>query len=161
MPDGQSFVSGGLGGALAAYDLAGKKLGNYLGHESDVWAVTASPDGRLLVSGSHDQTIRVWNARTFELIATLFSSLDGEWVIWTPQGHYAGSKASGNILGWHINNGSDKAADFVQADELKGQLYRPDIIRRAIVLASSAQAAREASGASLSLRELVVRQLRK
>ena len=161
MLDGQSFVSGGLGGYLAAFDLTGKKLGDYVGHESDVWSVTPSPDGRLLVSGSHDQTIRLWNAKTFELIATLFSGADGEWTMWTPQGYYAGSTASGKILGWHINNGSDKAADFVQAEELKGQLYRPDIVRRAIALASSAQAAREASGTSLSLRELVVRQLRK
>ncbi len=159
MPDGRSFVSGGLGGELALFDLNGKKLGNYIGHEGDVWAVTPSPDGRLLVSGSHDQTIRLWNARTFELIATLFPSSDGEWVMWTPQGYYTGSRRGGAILGWQVNRGFDHAADYVQAEKLKEQLYRPDIVQRAIVLISAEQAVREA-GATSTLGDLLSRTLR-
>jgi WD40 repeat protein len=34
------------------------------GHERDVVAVTFSPDGRYLISGAYDDTVRVWNTQT-------------------------------------------------------------------------------------------------
>ena len=36
----------------------------FRGHTSPVWSVAFSPDGRHIVSGSLDQTIRVWDAQT-------------------------------------------------------------------------------------------------
>jgi WD40 repeat protein len=57
-PDGQTIISGGSNGWLIAYDLKDQRLGDFVGHESDIWAVTPSPDGRFLVSGSVDQTVR-------------------------------------------------------------------------------------------------------
>ncbi len=153
-PDGQVFVSGGLGGTLAAYDLGGRLLGNYVGHESDVWSVTPSPDGRLLVSGSHDQTIRLWNAKTYELIVTLFPGSDGEWVMWTPQGYYASSPNGDRIVGWQINKGEAQAADYVTASQLRNTFYRPDIVEAALDRGSAnvaiAQATTRAAGFKLS-----------
>jgi WD40 repeat protein len=43
-----------------------------------------SPDGRFLVPGAHDQTVRLWNLKTSEQLVTLFHGMDGEWVMWTP-----------------------------------------------------------------------------
>ena len=39
---------------------SGKRLGSFVGHTGIVFAVAPSPDGRLLLSGSNDQTVRVW-----------------------------------------------------------------------------------------------------
>jgi len=83
-PEGQTIISGGSNGFLSAYDLKGQHLGGFVGHEGKVWAVTPSPDGRYFVSGSDDQTVRLWNLKTRELIVTLFNGTDGEWVLWTP-----------------------------------------------------------------------------
>src|SRR5262249_2103723 len=135
-PDGRSVVSAGSFGVITAYDLRGNSSGEYVGHEGDVWAVSPSPDGRLLVSGSADQTLRLWNASTRELVATLFYGSDGEWVIWTPQGYYAASPNGDKIVGWQINRGVDRDADYVTAHQLRDHFYRPDIVERAIVLAS-------------------------
>jgi WD40 repeat protein len=41
------------------------------GHEGWVEAVTFSPDGQLLVSGSRDNTVKLWDATTGELYQTL------------------------------------------------------------------------------------------
>ena len=142
-PDGQTIISGAGSGFLTAYDLKGQRLGYFVGHEGDVWAVTPSPEGRLLVSGSHDQTIRLWNLITRELIATLFNGTDGEWVLWTPQGYYASSPNGDKIVGWQINKGPDQAAEYVTASQLRNQFYRPDIVERAIVLGSAIRALEE------------------
>lgn len=155
--DGQTVVTGGANGTLTAYDLKGKVLGEFIGHEGDVWAVAPSFDGRLLVSGSADQTVRLWNPGTRELIVTLAHGTNGEWVIWTPQGYYAGSSGAGNMLGWQINKGADRAAEYVRAVQFRERLNRPDIVARAISLASATQAVRETAGATESLVDVLAR----
>ena len=42
------------------------------GHTQPVTSVTLSPDGKHIVSGSGDQTIRVWDAETGEVVSQLF-----------------------------------------------------------------------------------------
>jgi WD40 repeat protein len=155
-PDGQTIISGGAG-VLTAYDLKGYRLGDFVGHESDIWAVTPSPDGKFLVSGSADQTVRLWNLKTRELIVTLFNGTDGEWVMWTPQGYYTGSPGADKIVGWQINKGSDQVPDYVGADQLRDHLNRPDIVEKAIILASAEQAVREAPGTTFKLADLLAR----
>jgi WD40 repeat protein len=147
-PDGKTIVSGGGNGRLTTYDLGGQKLGELIGHEGDVWSVACSSDGRYLVSGAADQTVRLWNLKTRELITTLFAPKNGEWVMWTPQGFYASSAGADNMIGWQINQGAGHEAEYVATSQLRKSLNRPDIVARAIQLASAAQAIKETPGVS-------------
>ena len=140
-PTARRIISGGANGISSAYDLKGKKIGDFIGHESDVWAVAPSRRRPLLVSGSGDQTIRLWNLKTRELIVTLFRGIDGEWVMWTPQGYYTGSPGADKIVGWQINKGAESTPPTTSAPTSCGtHLNRPDIVEKAIILASAEQA---------------------
>jgi WD40 repeat protein len=156
-PDGKVIVSGGANGTLLSYDLQGKRLKVFLGHEAEITAVAVSNDGRFLLSGSRDQTARLWNLKTGELLVSLFYGSDGEWVLWTPQGYYTGSPGADRMIGWQINKGVDKLPDYVGAEQVRQHLYRPDIVERAIVLASAAQAVHEAAGTAFKIADLLDR----
>ena len=142
-PDGETVISGGSNGWLTAYDRAGNRLGDFVGHEGDIMAVAPSPDGRFLVSGAADQTVRLWSLKTRELLVTLFCGADGEWVMWTPEGFYTGSPEGDDLVGWQINHGPEREADYIRAAQLARRLYRPDIVARAIELASTKDALAE------------------
>ena len=114
--DGETVVSGGANGVIAAYALDGKKLGEFVGHEGLVWAVTPSPDDRYLVSGS-DATVRLWSLDTFELLVTILSQ---RWRMGDldAQGYYTASLRGAGLIGWQINRGPENAAGFVTAGRL-------------------------------------------
>ena len=80
-PDGKYLVAaeGGLealtintGHVLTVWDVSSRQLVKTLpGHASDVRAIAFSPDGKILASGSFDDTIKLWDVTTWQTIATL------------------------------------------------------------------------------------------
>ncbi|KOR33027.1 hypothetical protein TI05_03575 [Achromatium sp. WMS3] len=139
-PDGQTIISGGSNGVLTAYDRQGQKLGDFVGHTGDIWAVAVASDGKLLVSGSNDQTVRLWNIATRELLLTIFRHKDGEWVAWTPSGYYAASPNGDNMIGWQVNRGPEYAPDYYPAGQFKQSRYQPDLVTKVIQLGSEQKA---------------------
>ena len=58
----------------------------FSGHVDGVTAVAWSPDGRRIVTGSYDATIRVWDAVTGEELLSLEHGSQVESVVWSPDG---------------------------------------------------------------------------
>ena len=94
-----------------------------------------------MVTGSADQTIRLWNLKTRELIVSRCSSPARNSSIWMPQGYYYSSDEGDKLIGWHVNQGRDKEGRFIRAGQLKKYLWSPEMVRRAIILKSARQAA--------------------
>lgn len=142
--DGAHFITGGNDGTLLEYDSAtGKLAGEFLGgHTGEINAMAVATDRKLLLTGSADQTLRLWNLETRKLIASMLFA-DGEWVIWLPQGYYYSSDEGDKLIGWHVNQGRGKEARFIRAGQLKRFLLSPEMVRRAIILGSAEDAVKE------------------
>jgi uncharacterized caspase-like protein/WD40 repeat protein len=154
--NGGEFVTGGSDGTMLAYERDADRLAGEFrdGHTGQITAMAQSSDGRLLVTGALDQTIRLWNPKTRQLVASLFVS-DGEWIMWTPQGYFNSSPKGDANVGWHINQGPDKEARYITARQLREHLHSPEIVRRAIITGDAAAAAKELRGTDRQLQELL------
>lgn len=52
-----------------------------VGHQDGVWSVALSPRGYILVTGSWDNTIKVWNVATGQLLRTLQGHQEAVWSV--------------------------------------------------------------------------------
>jgi len=132
------IISGGSNGQLRIYDSDGDEVASLIGHMGDVWSIAL--DGDRLVSGSGDQTIKVWDLSNLTKSkkqkiypqATLFVGSDDEWVMWTPEGFFDASENGAKYIGYHINRGSDRAAEYVSVDKMHKAFYRPDLVQKSL-----------------------------
>src|SRR5262249_9534248 len=79
-PDGKSIVTGGhdpklvLIGAPGPHgeplDGAGAKKREFIGHTELVTSLAVVPDGKSLISGSRDFSIRLWDIKTGQILRT-------------------------------------------------------------------------------------------
>lgn len=105
--DGTRVALGMIGlensGGLLIWDLAtGRSLvGNY---EFPITHVEFSPDGKLIASTAHDNTVVLWDVATGEASAILVSDLEGiDQFVWSPTGRLlAAADEKGTILLWEV-----------------------------------------------------------
>lgn len=125
----QRAVSSGDTGAergnIVVWDVATGKLRFTLrGHAGAIYALAFSADGRRIISGSLDGTIRYWDRNDGRLLATIAGTADGKWLAQTEAGFYAGS------------DGSDAAVVIVRRNtaipgaQARKLLYRPDLVEQ-------------------------------
>jgi hypothetical protein len=75
-----------------------------VGHTYEVSSVAFSLDGKFVVSGSQDGSVRICNAASGELLAALISISGGpDWLVVTPDGLFDGSPAAWNQILWRFN----------------------------------------------------------
>lgn len=160
LPGAEELVTGGGDGSLLGYGTDGRFTGEYLsgggpGHDDDVLGIAAASERPLLVTGSADKTLKLWNRETRAPIVTLFTA-GADWILWTPQGYFHSSPSGDRFVGWHVNEGPDAAARFVTARQLKRHLHSPEIVRRAILTGDANAAARDLRGKDSELAGLLV-----
>jgi len=114
------------------------------------WQVAQSQDARWVVAAFSDGSIRWYRARDgAEQLALLPHADKRRWVAWTPQGYYAASAGGEDLIGWQLDRGPVRAADFFAGSRFRATLFRPDVISQLMATGDAAaalQAANDAGG---------------
>ncbi len=107
------------------------------------WLVNTSADGRFVVAALGDGTIRWYRTddKGSEALALFVHADARRWVLWTPEGFFAASPDGEGLMGYVLNQGRDKEAEFVSAAQLRKEFNRPDLIARRIAGDEAAVAA--------------------
>jgi WD40 repeat protein len=106
--DGKSLVIGSAGSVGIMHELDRSEAIEFKGHEDSVTRMAISPDQNLVVTGSDDQTIRVWkmpDAKQFTVIKGHTAAVTG--LAFSPDGKVLVSGDSkGNILFHEADSGT-------------------------------------------------------
>ena len=99
-PDGKTLAAAD-GETCRIWDEAGKSV-ELRGHTAPVRKVIFSPDGRRLVTASHDRTVRVWDTATGQEVLTLRGHTDIVWgLAFSPDGRrLASCGQDGTVRVW-------------------------------------------------------------
>ncbi|MCU0583915.1 MAG: caspase family protein, partial [Syntrophales bacterium] len=131
VPDRRSFLYGMWWG-LYRFDMKGKELW-FCSVPGAVRALNVSRDGSLAVAGVSDGTIRWYRMEDGRELAAFYPHSDRKrWVLWTPSGYYDASEGGDELIGWHVNNGLDRAASFYPVSRFFERFYRPEVVARAV-----------------------------
>ena len=105
------------------------------------WAVNISADGRWVVAGLGDGSVRWLRLNDGAEQMALFVHADRErWIVWTPSGYYDTSVGGENLVGWHLNRAFNQSADFFSAGRFRDRLYRPDVIQKLLAAGDEKEA---------------------
>jgi WD40 repeat protein len=95
----------------------------------EVYSVAFSPDGKTIASGSHDQTVREWDASSGQCLNTLQGHTEGVMsVVFSPDGKAVASGSyDGAIKLWDMKTGvclltlrSDRPYERMNITKVKG-----------------------------------------
>lgn len=144
-PDGQSFLLG-TEWKLRSYAKNGSLRWSAPG-PGLAWAVNLTADGRLAVAGFSDGTIRWYRANDGQELLAFFPHADGKrWVLWTPGGTYDASIDGENLIGWLVNNGMDREADFFPISQFRARFRKPEAIDLVLKTLGETEARQQAGG---------------
>ncbi|PYP84488.1 MAG: hypothetical protein DMF61_19980 [Blastocatellia bacterium AA13] len=106
----------------------GRRLSAFEGHDLPVTSVAFSPDNRYVVSGSDDNTARIWSVEAKKLLAQLVSLRDGNWVVVDSEGRFdASSLEYLKDLHWLM---PDDPVHALQLELLLRDYYQPRLLAR-------------------------------
>lgn len=101
-------------GEVLVYSLSGELLHRLEGHERAAHTVAFSPDGRILASGSADESIKFWDTTTGQLLKNLEGhSRPVNSLAFLPEGEHLLSCSGGRAVGgneiklWRVSDGRD------------------------------------------------------
>lgn len=129
--DGKMAISGDCNAIVRVWDVAtGNTIRVFRGHSEGytsgfgslgINGVGFSPDNRHAVSAG-DSSVRIWDLKSGQEIATMVRFEDGEWLTITPEGYYNSSLKGHKYMNLIVEKTSYNIEQFYDV------FYRPDIV---------------------------------
>ena len=105
----------------------GEPIYTFKGHRETLTTVTFSPDGKILASGSLDDTIRLWNPTTGEHLATFYGhSDDVNSIVFSPDGQTLVSGSDDDTIKLWNPSAEVLATLTGHADDVTSVVFSPD-----------------------------------
>ncbi len=83
-----------------------------------------------------DQSIRIWNLSSSELLASVFLASGNEWICWTPQGYYEASSGGEKYMGWQEDTDINTMSNFYKSSVFATKFHKPSIVKQTLSLGS-------------------------
>ena len=135
-PDGKKLASGSVDGEIRIWEvptrgpqreqqLIQRALQTLTGHKGSINSLTFNSDGKLLVSGSSDASMKLWDVMGGRELASLFSLDQQDWLVVTPDGLFDGSPSSWNQILWRF---SANLFDVAPVEIFFNEFYHPGLL---------------------------------
>jgi WD40 repeat protein/uncharacterized caspase-like protein len=113
-------------GTITLLNLAdGARLRTLKGHSAAATSLVLSQDGKLLISGSTDSTIKLWDTDSNSELATLLTLDEKDWLVITPDGLFDGSPAAFGQILWRF---SAAIHDVAPVEVFFGDFFYPNLL---------------------------------
>lgn len=83
-----------------------------------------SDDGKFVLSGGRDGYLRIWDAVTGTLVASLVELGEADWAVVTPDGRFDASPGAFELMHWRIGG------EVVAFSQLKERFYEPGLLAK-------------------------------
>lgn len=114
-------------------EFVGGEIQTYSGHANDVISVAFSPatsndpvGGKYVLTGSRDNTAKIWDRATGKEIATLIVLDSTEWAVTTPTGLFDASPGAMNLMHFVVGT------EIVDLEQLKERYYEPGLLGKLV-----------------------------
>ncbi len=127
-PDGTRLAAAGAR-KLHIWDVPGRKLLHTInGHKKAIQSICFSPNGKLLVSGSTDDTVRVWKVETGKMALEIEAEQDGVLAVaFTPSGRGIASAGKDKTIKlWKTDSGKNYRRLWGHLDKVLCLAFSPD-----------------------------------
>jgi hypothetical protein len=157
-PGGKTFLLG-TEWFLRLYDREGREKWRISTRVMSL-CTNVSGNGKIALAALGDGTIRWYHLEDGKELLALFPHKDKKrWVLWTPSGYFDASPGAEDLIGWHVNNGQDQAADFFPASKFRSTYYRPDVIAKVLETLDEKEGIRLANEESGRKQEASIQQM--
>ncbi len=125
--EGTMLAMGDTKSKIRLRDPEGRQLLTLEGHENWVRSIAFSPDGKILVSGSDDWKVMLWNTSTGQLLNQLEGHRARVWsVAFSPDGQIVASSGEDQTLRlWHVDSGKPYCEPIKHVNWVRAIAFSP------------------------------------
>jgi WD40 repeat protein/uncharacterized caspase-like protein len=124
-PDG-STLAVAANNSIQLWDVKSRQLRKVLrGPSEQVRAIAYLNDGRILASAHSDSNVNLWSASSGELLCTLVPVGSSDWLVFTPEGFFDGTRSTWNLVPFHF---ASAPLRLYEPEQFFNEFFEPGVL---------------------------------